>query len=105
MVNNMITKRINTLNFEFHETCLACPEQYDVYLEDKLVGYVRLRWGGLSCDYPDVGGDQVYTYSWYGKESLDGYLGQFPDDDQRDYHLEQIAKALYNRIYESETVR
>lgn len=96
----MITIRINTHNFEFHETCGACPEQYDVYLEGDQVGYVRLRWGTLRCDYPDVGGEMIYEHDFD-----EAYAGCFYSDDQRDYHLDLIAKALYNRIYESETVR
>ena len=97
----MITKTINTYNFEFLETCGACPEQYDVYLEGKQVGYVRLRCATLRCQYPDVGGETIYQHSWSGKESFDGYLGQFPDDKQRDFHLEMIAKTIYNKIYEN----
>ncbi len=95
----MITKYVGTFPFEFHETCGACPEQYDVYLEGKQVGYVRLRWGGLRCDYPDVGGQTVYRYDFD-----DGLMGCFDDDKQRDFHLEKIAQSLYNRINESETV-
>lgn len=101
----MITKYINTYPFEFYETCEACPEQYDVYLEGKLVGYVRLRWAGLSACYPNYEGDQVYSHQWYDEKGQDGYLGQFPDDEQRNFHLEKIAQSLYNRINESETVR
>lgn len=96
---NVITKTVATYNFEFHETCGACPEQYDVYLEGKQVGYVRLRWAYLRCDYPDVGGETVYEYGWDGKDALDGYLGEFPDDEQRDFHLEKIAQSIYNRIF------
>lgn len=29
----------------FEQTCYACPEQYDVYKDDAIAGYVRLRWG------------------------------------------------------------
>lgn len=96
----MITKRITTYNFEFIETCGACPEQYDVFLEGKQVGYVRLRWGRLRCDYPDVGGETIYSYYWE-----DAWLGEFPNDEEREFHLEKIAFYLYNRISESETVR
>lgn len=101
----MITKSVGTYNFEFYETCGGCPEQYDVRLEDTQVGYVRLRWAHLRCDYPDVGGETIYDHNWSGEEALDGYLGEFPTNKQRDFHLEMIAKALYNRINESETVR
>lgn len=40
---------------QFIQTCGACPEQYDVLDKSgNTVGYVRLRWGGLTCEYPDV---------------------------------------------------
>ena len=42
---------------DFKQTCGACPEQYDVFKDEKQVGYVRLRWGDLSCRYPDYEGD------------------------------------------------
>lgn len=27
------------------KTCECCPEQYDVYATNKMVGYIRCRWG------------------------------------------------------------
>lgn len=48
-------------NCKFVQTCNACPEQYDVFIGNKLVGYVRLRWGTLRAYYPDVMGKTVYT--------------------------------------------
>ena len=91
--------RVSTYNFEFSGTCLACPEQYDVYLEGKQVGYVRLRWGRLYCAYPDVGGEIIYEYN-YPEDS--SFKGCFDSDDERKYHLELIAQALYNRIFNAE---
>lgn len=38
-------------------TCLACPEQYDVYdPSGRQVGYFRLRHGRFTVEYPDCGG-------------------------------------------------
>lgn len=31
----------------FKQTCVVTPEQYDVFLDDKYVAYVRCRWGKL----------------------------------------------------------
>lgn len=42
------------------QTCAACPEQYDVFLEDQQIGYLRLRHGHFRADYPDCGGTVVY---------------------------------------------
>jgi hypothetical protein len=96
----MITKRVKCYNFEFISTCYACPEQYDVFLEGKIVGYVRLRWGMLRCNYPDVGGEEVYKHVFD-----EDYLGCFNSDEDRNFHLEMIAQTLYNKLNESETAR
>lgn len=48
---------------KFKLTCLGCPEQYDCYVDgsdDNLVGYVRLRWGRLTCTFPDVEGEDIF---------------------------------------------
>ena len=41
---------MNNTNLIFKKTCTFSPEQYDVYYNDKQVGYIRLRWGHLSCE-------------------------------------------------------
>jgi hypothetical protein len=74
----------------FHNTCMACPEQYDVFLEDRNVGYVRLRHAGLRVNCPDfMSDDVVYRYSWD-----EPYKGQFQDDAEREYHLKRAADAI-----------
>lgn len=72
-------------------TCFACPEQYDVYdiKTKEQVGYVRLRWGRLRVDCPDVGGYTVYEYSF-----PDGLQGCFDSYEQRTEHLTKIAKVI-----------
>lgn len=88
--------RIN--GFDFRETCSACPEQYVVFAANgRQVGYVRLRWGYLSAEYPYCGGELVYEFSWD-----DGWLGMFPNDSDRTYHLGQIANALQRKIEQEE---
>lgn len=101
-IGQNINVRYKTANFEFYCTCYACPEQYDVFLEGKQVGYVRLRWASLSCVYPDVGGENIYNFFWCGGFGGGGCKGEFANDDERKYHLELIAKALYNRIFTAE---
>lgn len=76
---------------EFHKTCDAFPEQYDVMNRDgELVGYVRLRHGVIECKYPDVDGEYIY---YKGVE--DAFAGFFEDDDERMYHLKAIAEEIY----------
>lgn len=78
--------------YEFELTCYACPEQYDVTKEEKQVAYVRLRWGRLRVNYPDVGGREIYSATI----GDNGYAGLFESEEQRDFHLTEITKALDN---------
>ena len=85
---------MNIKGLDFKCTCSACPEQYDVFDNNKnIVGYVRLRWGGLSCKYPDVGGEGIY-YASVG----DGLNGCFKNDSQRRMYLTKIADEIIKKI-------
>ena len=86
---------INDLDFK--QTCGACPEQYDVFKDEKQVGYVRLRWGNLSCCYPDHEGDEIYAESFD-----DGWKGCFDDDNERNKYLLIIANELNNYLEKNE---
>ena len=77
----------------FIKTCFACPEQYDVEYNGKQVGYIRLRWGGLTVAYPDVGGEIIYETS-----IGDGWTGEFESEKQRQYHLDLIADRILKEI-------
>lgn len=79
----------------FVKTCGAYPGQYDVY--DKLrnmVGYVRLRCGGLTCEYPEACGEIIYSAS-----VADGTTGMFEDHEQRISHPSNIVDVLLEKIY------
>ena len=83
-------------NLKFVQTCSACPEQYDVFdNKGNQVGYVRLRWGALTCEYPDCGGDLVYEAS-----VGDGWAGCFNNESQRTKMLNDIAAAILRKIAE-----
>lgn len=83
---------IKGVNFE--RTCSACPEQYDVYDSNgNIVGYIRLRFGGLTCEYPDVGGELIYEAS-----VGDGWTGYFQSDKQRECYLDDIADKILQKI-------
>ena len=84
--------KIKGLNFII--TCSACPEQYDVLdSNDNVVGYVRLRWGYLRCDYPECLGEVIYD-----AEIGDGFTGCFESDEQRMEHLNNIADKILEKI-------
>ena len=77
---------------DFQLTCWACPEQYDVFLDEQQVGYVRLRWGCLSARLGNVYGEEIYHHNF-----TDGYLGVFPNSDSREEHLSKIADCIIDR--------
>ena len=75
------------MKFYFLNTCYACPEQYDVYRSNgELCGYVRLRWGTLRADYPNVEGDSIYTHKFE-----DDFKGCFDSDEERNKYIQEIA--------------
>lgn len=78
------------LQIRLVQTCGACPEQYDAFIGDKLVGYLRLRHGYFTVSYPDSAGRVVYEASTRG----DGLFA----DDEREHHLEAAKRAISRAI-------
>lgn len=70
------------------QTCFACPEQYDAFLDNKMVGYVRLRFGCFTVNFPNVNGEVIYSH-----EFEDEYKGIF-DSEERDFYLNEAKKAI-----------
>lgn len=72
--------------------CGACPEDYDAKLNGEQVGYLRLRHGSFTVEYPDVGGKLLYH--------------QYPDGDgiftldERDFYLDEAKRAIVNHLIE-----
>jgi hypothetical protein len=81
-------KNIN--GYELVQTCGACPEQYDVFKDKKLVGYLRLRHGYFTANYPDVRGKTVYEAEPKG----DGIF----EPDERKFYLTSAITAIDNHI-------
>ena len=81
------------MEFIFECTCGSCPEQYDVFLNDKQVAYVRLRFGILRVDYSYCGGETIYR-----KEFDDNYKGCFDNEDERQFYFQEIKKAIMKNI-------
>lgn len=73
---------------ELEQTCGACPEQYDAFYKGKQVGYLRLRHGYFSVDYPDVNGIEIYSAEPIG----DGIF----EDEERAFYLTEAKKAIKN---------
>jgi hypothetical protein len=72
------------------QTCGACPEQYDAFIGDKQVGYLRLRHGYFRVDYPDCGIKTVYEANPKG----DGIF----TPDEREYYLNEAKKAILKEV-------
>jgi hypothetical protein len=73
--------------------CSVCPEQYDAFLGDRKVGYLRLRWGEFRVDCPDCGGETIYCVQ-FG----DPLQGAFDNDEQRAHYLELAKAAIRERL-------
>lgn len=56
---------------ELNRTCIAAPEQYDVLLDGRALGYLRLRHGLFRAHYPDPEGPEVYSASGVGDGVFD----------------------------------
>ncbi len=80
----------------FKECGPQSPEQYEVYDGDRMVGYVRYRFGNLSAEYPDVGMETVFS------RTLAHETGQMTDLE-RGRWLPVIAKRLRKRIRQEES--
>jgi hypothetical protein len=69
-------------------TCEMCPEQYDVYWKETLVGYLRLRHGRFAADCPF--GNEIY----FAYPNGDGAF----EPDERDDYLEAAKTAICEEI-------
>jgi hypothetical protein len=75
---------------EFNQITESSPEQYEIFTkEGKQVGYVRLRWGVLRCDYPSKNTRSIYEFVFSDKTD-----SCFTSEEQRNKHLEIIANKI-----------
>ena len=86
------------------QTCECCPEQYWAYKGSHIIGYIRLRWGHLTCDYLPNGRltdnairvlDKVFN-----ERADDKYKGSFDTEKERKYWLSKCKEALLNKYNE-----
>jgi hypothetical protein len=71
------------MKIQLVQTCGACPEQYDAYLNNEKIGYLRLRNGSFRAEYK---GQTVYHCHPNGD-------GMF-EHDERDRHLNGACAAI-----------
>jgi hypothetical protein len=80
----MYKRQVLIHGYHLHQTCSACPEQYDVFdNKDQQVAYLRLRHGHFYASVPDHGGDVVYEADPEGD-------GIFEDHERVKYLTEAI---------------
>lgn len=92
------------MELRLEQTCMACPEQYDVFdSAGRRVGYLRLRHGQFRADY--IPQDQTFeedVMSGFGNKKTvyraepkgDGIF----EDDERGFYLDQALDALKREI-------
>ena len=77
--------------YRLKKTCSVCPEAYDVYRDDVLIGSMRLRHGSFTALYRR---DVVYSAYTQGD-------GCFDDEAERQYHLNEGLAAIEKAIPQS----
>jgi len=70
------------------KTCDACPEQYDAYLGDRYVGYLRLRHGVFTVE------NEVGSIIYHARPRGDGIF----ESDERDYYLRFAVDAIQKSL-------
>jgi hypothetical protein len=88
---------VKEVEIRLEQTCGACPEQYDAFLGDEPVGYLRLRHGFFRVDYPDCGGDTIFE----GYPEGDGCFSS----DEREEWLQRATQAIAIRLVKEGKVR
>lgn len=78
------------IKFKLLQTCWACPEQYDVFLEGQQVGYLRLRNGYFRCQYPNCGGEIIFATFPKGD-------GMF-EEEEREPIIEMAIAAIAKQL-------
>lgn len=73
----------------FVRTCIACPEQYDVFDEMGIICYVRFRHGRLRAEYPWIDGKKIVD-----EVVGDEYQGIFNDERDRAINIFKVIEAI-----------
>lgn len=94
--------KLRTKDIELVQTCGACPEQYNAFIKDffsdnglRQVGYLRLRHGYFTVEYPWPGGKIIF------EDNPDGD-GCFTEREREDY-LEKAKLAIIDKLNEEQS--
>lgn len=78
----------------------CCPEQYWARKGSHIIGYIRLRWGHLTCDYLPCGNlkdDNIRLIDHYFDNEVKGMFGT---EEEREYWLDKCKSELLNKYNE-----
>ena len=87
--NNPETPERVILGYKLFRTSGYCPQQYDVFLNDEEVGYLRLRHGYFRADCP-------YGTSVYETQDCKGDGGF--EEDEEEFFLTEAIKAIHAEL-------
>jgi hypothetical protein len=73
-------------------SCQICPEQWDVYIDEHVVGYLRLRWGYFKAAFPDASGEIIYETSRILGD------GCFDNGKERMREMKRAIKAIHKEV-------
>lgn len=80
------------LDIELVNTCRAVPEQYDVFMDNLKIGYLRLRHGRFSANFLSHLGKEVYSTT-----EIRG-VGSFYDQEERVTEIRRALVAILNHL-------
>lgn len=75
-------------------TCECVPEQWDIFIDDRQVGYLRCRFSKWRLEYPDCGGRILIAEPWHPERGR--YESNF--DEERPAVFERVFRALDEAI-------
>jgi hypothetical protein len=79
------------------QTCGACPEQYDAFIGETQVGYLRLRHGYFYVNFLDHNGERIFSAHTIG----DGIF----DSSEREEMLNAAKNAIIDKIQENHVTK
>ncbi len=83
------------MRFRFVSICNGCPEDYNILLSGRVVGYLRIRWGVVKIYFGRESSQLViYQKTFQG----DPWKGCF-EGDEREYFFNLARKLIRKRIF------
>ena len=76
--------------------CLACPEAWSVHLDEREVGYLRLRHGHFTARFPDHNGKMVFETTQIQGD------GCFSDEKERMRSLKKAITRIHREVKKGE---